>query len=140
MPVKFHLTDDDVDERELFIEAVNAVDPDIICDTFSKARDMLSKLEAEENQKPDLIFLDINLPQMNGWDCLKILKASVTLKDIPVLMYSTSSHERERIIASDLGAVGLITKPTNFEDLKKKLHAICQAVESKNFSEIGSMR
>jgi len=139
MSLRFLLTDDDVDDRELFMEALNDVGTDIICDPVSDAPDMMARLETSGYKKPDLILLDINLPEMSGWEYLKLLKSSKKLRDIPVLMYSTSSHERDRQIAKDLGAVGLITKPSDFTELKNILFKIVKAVRENKYEVIGDL-
>ncbi len=119
----FLLADDDSDDRELFCQAIVSIDKNIICSSAqdgSEALNMIEKLE----QKPNLVFLDVNMPVMNGWQCLKRLKEDERYKAIPVIMISTSSHQREMDIAADLGVLCYITKPNDFNQLKKVLQVI----------------
>lgn len=118
------LIDDDKDDRELFSEAVASIDKRIICICCEKAEDAIRILEKKELKIPEVIFLDINLPEMSGWQCLTYLKSSPALKQIPVIMYSTSSHLRDKQIAKDLGAARFITKPDNFLNLKSTLNSL----------------
>jgi CheY-like chemotaxis protein len=63
--------------------------------------------------RPDLILLDLNMPRMNGHECLAALKSDETLCDIPVVILSTSAAESDIVAAYGLGASGYITKPAD---------------------------
>src|ERR1700749_4860397 len=103
------LVDDDLDDIGLFREALNDVDSRI---GFYSAKNGRKALEFLGNQTniPDLIFLDINMPEMNGWRCLEELKNNPQLKDIPVVMYSTSAVKRDEEKAMGLGAMAFYQK------------------------------
>ncbi len=116
----FLLVDDDSDDTEMFGEALASVDSTIVLHTAVNGQTALGKLE-ELTEKPDIIFLDINMPVMNGWECLKALKDNEAYRHIPVGMISTSNHKREMEIAAQLGALCFMTKPSDFEILKKAL-------------------
>ena len=66
---------------------------------------------------------------MSGWQCLAKLKNDASLKEIPVIMYSTSSNPREKEIALELGAVGFVTKPTDFKILMQVLKTIASNID-----------
>jgi CheY-like chemotaxis protein len=122
----FLLADDDRDDAELFGEALSSLDPPV---DFAHVEDGLAVFEFlsnENNKKPDLIFLDLNMPQVSGWQCLARLKNDIYFQDIPVIMYSTSSHPRDKEIAIDLGALGFITKPTDFKILRRILQKVSE--------------
>jgi CheY-like chemotaxis protein len=121
---KFFLIDDDSDDRELFSEALAAVGPGFFFSYAEDAEEGLKILKDTTKAIPDVIFLDINLPLMSGWQCLTQLKRDVSLRDIPVIMYSTSTHQRDKEIAKDLGAVCLISKPHDYQDMIKLLQVI----------------
>lgn len=116
------LADDDNDDAQIFEEALDEAQ----CDTkflhASTGANVFSLLE--KGPRPDLIFLDLNMPVMNGWQCLAKLKNSDGYKDIPVVMYSTSSNPRDYEIATDLNAHGFITKPSNPKILSKILKTV----------------
>lgn len=117
------LIDDDTDDAELFEETLQEINPDI---SFKRAKDGCHAIEIleEKDYIPDLIFLDINMPRMDGWECLGKLKSKENHKDIPVIMYTTSSHQRDKEIAVKLGAINFISKPTNLKELKTILNTI----------------
>lgn len=119
------LADDDRDDTEFFCEALAGIDQSIACNCIGNGLELLSKLEGM-SEKPHLIFLDINMPVMNGWQCLKALKEDARYRTIPVIMISTSSHGREINIASDLGALCYFVKPHNFNELKRVLKVITE--------------
>lgn len=76
------------------------------------------------------------MPEVNGWDCLKELKKDSPLSEIPVVMYSTSSHQRDREIAKELGAIGLITKPSDYTQLKKMLGKVVSFIKEREMAEL----
>lgn len=125
----FLLADDDSDDADLFREALLELDPSII---FYHAPDGLviwEKLEDKSLLPPQIIFLDINMPGMNGWQCLAKLKNTEAYKKIPVIIYSTTSNKREVEIAQDLGACCFITKPNDFKILKQVLQIIAENLD-----------
>ena len=118
------LIDDDKDDANLFCEALGSIDPSILCEFAGHGRDALEILTTSSKEKPHVIFLDLNMPVMNGWDCLQNLKKNDLLKDIPVVIYSTSTHQEERAKAFGLGAFGFITKPDRFTVLQSILSVL----------------
>jgi len=117
------LADDDLDDTEMFCEALVKVNKDIICHCAQNGKEALQILETLD-VKPDLIFLDLNMPVMNGWECLDVIKNDERYKEIPVIMISTSSHKKDMDMASNLGCTGYFVKPNNFNDFKNILHSI----------------
>jgi len=124
MVKRFLLIDDDSDDRELFSETLASVDPVSICHPMPDGEEALSKLASREIEKPDMIFLDINLPVMSGWQILAELKKKETYQQIPVIIYSTSSNPRDKEIAKQLGALCFVTKPSNHKILKGVLEIV----------------
>lgn len=122
----FALADDDRDEADLFAEALLEIAPEIRIETASNGQELLDKMKSGDFNFPDIIFLDINMPQMNGWDCLTELKKNGELREVPVIMYSTSSNIQDKAKAAKLGASYFYTKPDNFQDLKKFLNNLIQ--------------
>lgn len=129
--ITFLLVDDDIDDTFLFREVLNDVAPNIHLRTAAngqEAIDTLSNLHAESSPLPDLIFLDLNMPRMDGKQCLSLLKSSATLSDIPVIMYTTSSHSRDIEETMQKGAISFITKPSHVADLKAILGSLAANV------------
>jgi CheY-like chemotaxis protein len=120
----FLLADDDSDDAELFKEALNSVNSSVHFEHVDDGHGVFKFLSNVNNRKPDIIFLDLNMPAMSGWQCLSKLKNDIYFKDIPVIMYSTSSHQRDKEIALELGALGFLTKPSDYKSLQKMLYDI----------------
>lgn len=74
-------------------------------------------LKAAKSSPPDLILLDINMPEMNGYEVCKKIKANNDLKDIPVIFISGLPEMKEKLEAFSLGGVDYITKPFLMEDI-----------------------
>jgi CheY-like chemotaxis protein len=130
------LADDDIDDIELFSHALSEVDTSITCHTAFSGMQALRKLEDPSIEKPDIIFLDINMPEMNGWKCLQALKQNAAHKDIPVIMYSTSSEKIEMDRAKKFGALCYYIKPSSYPELIKMLSIVKKHVEAKSFDTL----
>ena len=70
---------------------------------------------------PHLIMLDIMMPNMNGWEVFKKIRAIDFLKDVPIAFLTSTDEEKERKQAIKIGAAGYITKPYNMTELKSKV-------------------
>lgn len=120
----FLLADDDADDKTLFCEALAEIDPAIVCHTAGDGKEALAILSKGQLKKPDIIFLDINMPVMDGWQCLGKLKEDHEHKNIPVIMYSTSSYQRDIDMALEGGAFCFFTKPSDYRELRRILRLI----------------
>jgi CheY-like chemotaxis protein len=114
------LIDDDPDEAEFFRDVLADIDPSISYQHCLSGITAISKI-ADREIIPDLIFLDINMPEMNGWECLRELKSLPAGRGIPVYMYSTSKRENDRIAARRMGAVELVTKAYDYRKFKDSI-------------------
>lgn len=119
------LIDDDEDDRDFFLEAVSSVQPDIKCTTAENGRVGLDVL-TREKVTPDLIFLDLNMPLMNGQEFLREVKSSGSLINIPVVILSTSSDQATIKEAMSLGAKAFITKPDKLSAWKQTISDFLQ--------------
>jgi CheY-like chemotaxis protein len=104
------LIDDDEDDKEIFCIALKQVDPSIDCVTASDGREALSILN-NASYTPDYIFLDLNMPRMDGKECLTEIRKRDRLARVPVIIFTTSSAERDKEETKRLGANSFITKP-----------------------------
>ncbi len=111
------IVDDDVDDIEFFCEALNEIDASLQYLTALNGVDALSKLRSDKNVLPHFIFLDLNMPRMDGKQLLKELKNDYVLKNIPTIIYSTSSMSTDIEEAKALGATHFLTKPSSFKKL-----------------------
>ena len=117
-PPKVLLIDDDSDDREIFIDAIRELDESINCKTISNAPDAISFLkDAGSEEAPDIIFLDLNMPRMDGKACLREIKQNSRFKDTPVIIYSTTNDAEEAEELMQLGANHFVTKPVHPEEV-----------------------
>jgi len=117
------LIDDDDDDQFIFLTALENVAPDSHCDISNNALEAFQYLHTRV-ETPDIIFLDLNMPLMNGFEFLLILKSDPRLISVPVIIFSTSDNPEDQARAKDLGAVQFITKTADIELLKKDLRHI----------------
>lgn len=110
------IVDDDLDDIALFCDAVREIDLDSKCLLAKNGKEALTLLETLP-ELPDIIFLDINMPIMNGKEFLLIGKQHSRLKDIPIVMYSTTNKVKEIEEFYLLGATGFLTKATTFKEV-----------------------
>jgi CheY-like chemotaxis protein len=122
------LIDDDQDDREIFREAVAKCDPKI---EMKFAKDGVEALEILNSSVtlPDVIFLDYNMPRMNGLQCLKILKADPLTKEIPTIMYTTSGDREQEKVVLLLGADYYMQKTVSFIGLCDELARLFEVID-----------
>lgn len=105
------LADDDEDDRYFFSLAVESLSREIKLLTFDDGVSLLHHLENKMVDNPAILFLDINMPVLNGHQCLEQIRASPKWKDLPIAMYTTSNHVKDIEKSKDLGANVFIKKP-----------------------------
>jgi CheY-like chemotaxis protein len=110
------LIDDDQDDQEIFLLAVANTKLQVSCETVNNGREGLDKILNSE-KLPDFVFLDLNMPHMDGKKCLEEIRKIDRLKDLPVIIYSTSSYINDIRETRRMGATGFITKPSKVNDL-----------------------
>jgi len=110
------LAEDDADNCELFAEALQKVSATSILEQAEDGVVLLQKLYAA-TRIPDVIFLDLNMPRKNGWECIAEIKATPRFQDIPVVIFSASSRERDKEQLYQAGATLFIVKPDCFQHL-----------------------
>ncbi len=110
------LIDDDDEDQEIFITAVRQLSYTVTCNCFNDASEALQKLATKEIS-PDVIFLDLNMPVMNGQQFLVKIKKNEKLVNIPIIIFTTSSHPGTIQSMKELGAYDFITKPGTFDGL-----------------------
>ena len=115
------LADDDEDDRLFFTDAFDELKINTVVNTVKNGRELINFLNHEETVLPNIIFLDLNMPILNGIEALKEIKLNDKFKDIAIAIYSTSSSEEDIENTFVLGANIYIKKPSNFNDLKKIL-------------------
>jgi len=120
------LVDDDADDQLFFLDAVNAIDKSLRCEVANNGLEAMTRLK--NAALPGIIFLDLNMPKMNGYECLQQIKTSETLSQIPVIIFTTTSNPKEAERTRSLGASQFLTKTTDFRKLKLQLGEILQTI------------
>lgn len=109
--------DDDKDDLELFRGVLLDLTPDYEILEFENGKEVLDHLAAlNPEQYPCLIILDMNMPVLNGRDTLSILKKDPVLKDIPVVVFTTSSSPLDKMFCKQLNT-DMLTKPPSYESI-----------------------
>lgn len=116
-----YLAEDDEDDRLLFLEATAELDMPVRVVQTADGNELLDALKNAECL-PDIIFLDINMPCKNGFECLKeIRSAEGSLSSVKVIMLSTSSSSIHIQICYKLGADYYAVKPGTYQGLRELL-------------------
>ena len=125
------LIDDDDDDQLIFSTAINKYFPDY---TFEKAYNFeetiqfISKINDDELSRL-IIFLDLNMPKINGKECLTYFKKNERLKDLEIIIYSTSNNPTDKKECLVLGAKDFITKPSKISALVEELSVFLDKYE-----------
>lgn len=129
-PLKILLADDDLDDRSFFDKALKGIAIETHFTTVKDGEQLLNYLLNNTAQLPDLIFLDLSMPRKTGFECLIEIKENESLKNIPVVVFTTSfgrSMEYEQTLINTLishGAYDFLRKPSNLDELKQIIHKI----------------
>jgi CheY-like chemotaxis protein len=108
--------DDDEEDLQIFQAALEQISTTIKYNYYTDARKALEELRLG-SVTTQAIFLDLNMPSMNGHEFLAQLKQEEKLKDIPVIIFTTSSDSSIREMTLSMGAIDFLTKPNDFKDL-----------------------
>jgi len=106
------VTDDDADWRGLLRDVLSMEGFEI-----EEAHDGLQGVEKAKSAKPNVILLDIDMPNMNGWEACKHIKADPATKDIPVIFVSTHAQREDKEKGLAVGATDYLPKPVDIEQL-----------------------
>lgn len=115
------LIDNDPDDCDIFLMALQEADPDLSCETSNSGIEALSRLNTHPSFIPSAIFIDMNMPLMNGKQCLQELRKMARLKEVPMYVYSTSADPRAVAEVKTLGARDFLVKPSGFIPLVELL-------------------
>lgn len=108
------IVDDDLVDAMTIKRAFKDIDVSNQIDLVGNGEEALEFLRNQDNERPCLIFLDLNMPKMNGIEFLKILRQDEELNMIPVIVLTTSKDEHDKINTFKLGISGYIVKPVDY--------------------------
>jgi CheY-like chemotaxis protein len=131
-PITCFLIDNDEEDQEIFSMALQQADPHIQCAFVNNGPGALHKLNADLSFIPSLIFIDMNMPLMNGTQCLEEIKKLPRLSKVPVYIYSTAADPLTVAQVKQMGATDFIVKPVSFKELTEILSRILH--HHKSFS------
>jgi len=119
------LAEDDADDRMFFEDALKAINIPSQLTLSSNGLELMRNLETlTAHPPPHVIFLDLNMPLKNGIECLKEIRETPKLKDIPVVVYSTTANESTVEKTYSLGANCYFRKPSSHQSLIKAIEAV----------------
>jgi len=101
--IEILLADDDMDDRFFFEKALSQLPLRAKLTTVSNGEQLMDYLKANSSHPPDVLFLDLNMPRKNGFECIKEIKANLITSTIPIIIYSTSLG---KLIADELYQAG----------------------------------
>ena len=124
MGKKILVVDDDSEIRDLARLILSGAGYEV-----ATASSGLGALELALAQAPDLILLDVNMPAMDGWQALRLLKAEETLKALPVVMFTVKGEVCDKVHALQDGAYDYIAKPFAYDELLDRIGRIFHSLE-----------
>jgi CheY-like chemotaxis protein len=123
-PKTIFLVDDDGDDRMLIGEAIQNLSKSVVIREIENGYELLELLNAEDGEKPELILIDMNMPQINGLETLFKLRQNLDNRHIPVLMISTASNKELVLEAYRMGVNAFIPKPVTLAEYESLAQAV----------------
>ena len=114
-----YLLEDDLDLSMIVSEFLTS--SNFLVKTFSDYRLFFDAIRA---QKPDIILLDLMLPNIDGVEVLKYVKSNLVMHNIPLIVVSGVSNEEEKVLCLDLGADDYMSKPYGLHELVSRINAV----------------
>jgi len=115
------LAEDDIDDQNIFQIALEEIDPLVRVRFVANGRDLLQLLQ---NYRPDIVFLDLEMPYKNGLECLLEIRSTPQLRDIPVIVFSSTTKPANIQTAYEMGANLFFIKPPIYSDYLSSIKAI----------------
>ena len=132
IPITILICDDDEDDRMLTRHALEQAHISNALQFVEDGEQLLDYLyqrgeyagEMGKAPRPGLILLDLNMPKMDGREALKVIKGDKTLRDIPIVVLSTSRFDQDIIRSYQLGVNSFISKPVTFTGLVEAMNVL----------------
>lgn len=121
-PLNILLADDDMDDCIFFKQALDELSVSTHLTTVHDGEQLMLLLTNDANEFPDVLFLDLNMPRKNGFECLSEIKDNQNLRRLPVIVFSTSFELEMVNLLYKNGAQYFIRKPSEFSQFKKIIH------------------
>ena len=140
-PLNILLADDDADDRSFFENALKEIPIAANLVTVNDGEQLMDYFSKNQEQLPDVLFLDLSMPRKGGFECLTEMKEDIRLKDIPIVMFSTSytqdfTYEQGMIgVLYKIGAQDYIRKPRTIAELKELiLHSLRKVIKESRLN------
>ena len=135
IPINIVLADDDIDDHSFFKEALKGFSLPTHLTTVSDGEQLIQLLTNDTIELPHVLFLDLNMSRKNGFECLSEIKFSKKLQQLPVIIYSTSFHQKIADLLYKNGANYYISKPSEISALKKAVQQTITLIAQKKISQ-----
>ncbi|MEO6252051.1 MAG: response regulator [Ferruginibacter sp.] len=126
------LADDDTDDCLFFKDALEEMPIHTVLTAVHDGEQLMEQLHDDTTKLPHVLFLDLNMPRKNGFECLAEIKQNKKLKDIPVVIFSTSYEQEVVNLLYRNGAQYFIRKPSEFGQFKKIILHVLTIVAQQN--------
>ncbi len=134
-PLTILLADDDTDDCFFFEKALKEIPIDTHLTVINNGENMMNYLFEHAEHLPDVLFLDLNMPRKNGFECITEIKLSKKLNQLPVVVFSTSFEQEVVKLLYQNGAQYFIRKPSEFSQFKKIIQQTLILIKQKNISQ-----
>jgi CheY-like chemotaxis protein len=134
-PLNILLADDDTDDCIFFREALDELLLTTHLTTMHDGEQLMVYLADTSRELIDVLFLDINMPRKNGFECLAEIKQNEKLKDLPVIIFSTSFEQEVVNSLYEIGAQYFIRKPSEFAQFKKIIYHTLLLIVQENITQ-----
>lgn len=130
------LADDDIDDCLFFKKALGELLLSTHITTVNDGEKLMQLLTNETKMLPHVLYLDLNMPRKNGFECLTEIKLSKKLKQIPVIVFSTSFEQEVVNQLYKNGAQYFIRKPSEFSQFKNIIQLSLALIMKENISQL----
>jgi CheY-like chemotaxis protein len=140
VPLLVLVADDDIDNNAFFKDALLEIPLFTKLSVVFDGEQLMSKLLQNLENLPDIIFLDISMPRKTGIECLAEMQEHLLLEKIHTVIFSTAFpydelyEDKLKQVLLNMGAFEFIRKPSDFEQLKKIIHASLNSLQTKRLS------
>lgn len=125
------LADDDAEDRDIFAEALAEVHAEAVLTVAENGIKLMDILSIPPVPLPDVIFLDLNMPGKNGYDCIAEIRSDESMNGYPVVIFTTSSLRQDIDSMYEFGANRYVSKPSSFNKLKEVIRKVLHIDWSK---------
>lgn len=129
------LADDDTDDCYFFKEALKEFAVTTKVNAVRNGDQLMEFLANSKTELPNVLFLDLNMPRKNGFECLAEIQHNERLKQLPIIIFSTSFHKKIAELLFQNGAIYYISKPSNISELRKAIQFVVTLISNGNISQ-----